>query len=84
MSPTGYEPRTRSSQRRLALRNKPLDVASPHMSLSDAERLWEPHIQAFRKGRLKLTDFCKERGLDPQQMRPFLTSHYRRAKGEGS
>ncbi|MDH3770797.1 MAG: tyrosine-type recombinase/integrase, partial [Nitrospirota bacterium] len=79
---TPIQPRPPRLRSRRSARSKP---PKPTLdSLSDAERLWEPHIQAFRKGRLKLTEFCKERGLDPQQMRPFLAKHYQRAKGAAS
>ena len=73
------QPRPPRLRRRQAAGSRP--VAPSLDGLSDAERLWEPHIQAFRKGRLKLTDFCKAHGLDPQQMRPFLAKHYQRTKG---
>ena len=76
---TPIQPKPARPKSRRPARRRPVEPMLDR--LSDAERLWEPHIQAFRKGRLKLTDFCKAHGLDPQEMRPFLAKHYQRTKG---
>lgn len=49
--------------------------------LSEEERRWLPHIQAFRKSKLKLPDFCRREEFDPAAMRKALASHFKRVKG---
>jgi hypothetical protein len=44
------------------------------------DKLWAPHIRAWRKTKLKLPEFCQQEGLDLAVMRKAVARHGRRAR----
>ncbi|MGI9488714.1 MAG: hypothetical protein ACR2RF_23090, partial [Geminicoccaceae bacterium] len=63
-----------------ARKAKPDLPKSKPKELSEEERRLARHVQAFRKSKLKLSEFCQREGLDPASMRQALASHHKRAK----
>ena len=66
------EHKPKSSRKKPALKKR--------WAIDKDDKLWAPHIRAWRKSKLKLPEFCQQEGLDLAVMRKAVARHGRRAR----